>query len=77
MNLSINIDKYMSKFKKVRTSTLFEPTKDDITRALLQKKCPLCSRRLYQSRDGKMWRCKSKTTRDGFIIRDEVIKKYW
>jgi hypothetical protein len=76
MNIEINVEKFMSKFKKVKTSTLFEPSKEDITRALLQKKCPLCSRRLYQSRDGKMWRCKS-VVKDGFIIRDEVLKNYW
>jgi len=77
MNIELNISQYLHKFKKYpKATTLFELQPKDITRALLQKKCPHCGCKLYQTRDKKLWRCKS-VKRDGYIIRDEVIKKYW
>lgn len=74
-DISFDVEKFMSKFKLVKSSTLFEPTKDDIVRALIKRVCPLCSCKLYQSRDKRIWRCKS-VRRDRFVVRDEVISKY-
>jgi len=77
MNLShLSIEQYAHKFIKVKQSTLFEPTKQDKVKALLQKRCPLCSCKLYQKRDGTMWYCKSKR-KDKFIIRDSELRKYF
>lgn len=70
-----NIEQYLNRFKVIHPVTLFEPTKDDIVNALLKKKCPLCGCNLYQTRDKKLWICKS-VRKDKFIIRDEILKKY-
>ena len=70
-----NIEQYLSRFKVIHPVTLFEPTKEDFVNALLLKKCPLCSCNLYQTRNKKLWRCKS-VRKDGFIIRDETLSKY-
>ncbi len=77
MQLNFDVEKYLSRFKIYKPTTLFEPTKDDITRALLQKKCILCGRRLYQNRKGDKWFCKSKTANDKFMILDSTLKKYF
>lgn len=76
MNLNIPIEQYLKRFKVINPVTLFEPTKDDMVNALLQKRCPLCGTKLYQSRDGKKWFCKS-MRRDKYFIRDEVLRKYF
>ena len=70
-----NIENYLSRFKVINPVTLFEPTKNDIVNALLQKRCPLCGCKLQQTRDKKIWRCKS-IRKDRFIIKDETLKKY-
>lgn len=76
MNIEVDINKYMSRFKLMpKATTLFEPTRQDITNALLKKCCPLCGRKLYQTRNGKLWRCKS-IRKDGFFIKNETLEKY-
>lgn len=69
------VDTYMKRFKVVQAHSLFEPSKEDIVNALKKKLCPLCGRKLYPSRDGLIYRCKSKR-RDKFIVRAEVLNKY-
>lgn len=79
MNLSsLSIENYKHLFKKYpKATTLFEPTKEDITRALLKKCCPLCFKKLYPNRKGDKWFCKSKVSNDKFMIKSETIAKYF
>lgn len=67
---------YLSQFKIVKSKTLFDPSKEDITKALKERKCIYCGRRLYINRQGTIWRCKSKTSNDKFVVRNEVLTKY-
>lgn len=63
MELNINIEEYLKKFKVHNPITLFPPNFE-----LLQKNlCPVCGRKLYITRNKKMAYCKSKQN-DKFII---------
>lgn len=62
-------------YKVHKPVTLFEQSPAEITYFLRKKRCPKCLRKLYPTRDGKIWRCKS-VKKDGFIIKSETLKKY-
>lgn len=72
-----NISDYLdlSKFKIYKSTSLFEPSKEDLIAALSKKKCPLCGLKLYPTYDKKIYRCKS-VKKDGFVIRGEVLSKF-
>lgn len=65
----------LSKFKVHNPTSLFQPTAVEIVKALKDKRCIICLKKLYLTRDGKIWRCKSKVN-DKFIVKAEVMKKY-
>lgn len=67
---------YMDKFVVHKPTSLFDPSKEDIIKALSEKKCVICGRRLYQNRKGDKWFCKSKTSNDKFMVLDLTLKKY-
>lgn len=68
MELNINIDQYLSKFRVHNPKTLFPPNFE-----LLQKNlCPICGRKLYLRRDKKIAYCKSKQ-KDRFIIKGRTL----
>lgn len=78
MNLShLSIEQYAHKFIKTRRTTLFEPSRQDITKALLAKRCPLCFKKLYPNRKGDKWFCKSKVSNDKFMILSSTLSKYF
>lgn len=73
----LNVDEilgkdFMSRFKVYQASSLFEP---DLN-LLKEKRCPVCTRRLYANRAGTIWRCKSKMANDKFFIRNEILTKF-
>ncbi len=65
----------LSKFKLYKPTSLFPIEKEDIVRAFLKRCCPICNRKLYQTRNKAMWICKSKV-KDGFVVQDKVISKF-
>lgn len=65
----------LDKFKVFNPKSLFQPTAVEIVKALKDKRCIICLKKLYLTRDGKVWRCKSKAN-DKFIVKAEVMKKY-
>lgn len=68
MELNLDIEKYLSTFRVHNPKTLFPPNFE-----LLQKNlCPLCSRKLYITRNKKIAYCKSKQ-KDGFIIKGRTL----
>ena len=70
MELGIDIEKYMSRFRVFYPKSLFEP---DFS--LLKKgRCPICYRKLYWNMDKTIARCKS-IRNDKFFIRKEIFNK--
>ena len=63
MELTINTEEYLKKFKIFYPKTLFPPNFEN-----LQKNCcPVCGRKLYLTRNKKVAYCKSKV-KDKFTI---------
>lgn len=63
MELTLNVDQYLKRFKVHQPKSLFPP---DFT-LLSKNKCPICGRKLYLNVKKTMFRCKSKQ-KDKFII---------
>lgn len=68
MELNINIEQYLSKFKVHNPVTLFPPNFENLQKNL----CPICNRKLYIPRNKKIAYCKSKQ-KDGFIIKAQTL----
>jgi len=63
MDLQINTDQYLARFRVHNPTSLFPP---DFS-LLSKNKCPICGRKLYGNVKKTMFRCKSKQ-KDKFII---------
>ena len=68
MELNINIEEYLKKFKIHYPKSLFEPD----FRFLQEFRCPICYRKLYWNLDKTIARCKS-VKKDKFFIRKEIL----
>lgn len=64
----------LKRFKVFNPSTLFPPTPEELKKYLKEGRCPLCYRKLYWQRDGKIARCKSKAKDKFFIKRETYLK---
>ena len=68
MEINLDIENYLKRFKVYNPKTLFPPNFE-----LLQKNlCPICGRKLYLNRQKTIARCKSKV-KDKFIIQTKVL----
>lgn len=67
MELNLNIEQYLSRFKIYKETSLFPLTMEEKIRWIKQEKCPICQRRIYWNADGTKGFCKSKF-KDRFFI---------
>lgn len=74
MELQINIDQYLQKFTIRKSASLFQPTAGEIVKALKDKRCPICQRKLKIDMKGN-GRCASKF-KDKFFISKVKLDKY-
>lgn len=74
MELQINIDQYLKKFRVFNPTSLFQPTAVEIVKALKDKRCPICQRKLKIDMKGN-GRCASKF-KDKFFISKVKLDKY-
>lgn len=68
MELNVNIEEYLKRFKVYNPRTLFPPNFEN----LQKNKCPICGRKLYLTRNKKTAYCKSKV-KDGFVIKGQTL----
>lgn len=81
--MEIDTEAILNRFKNkkgevniFRPQTLFEPTFKDIQNALKEKRCPICSLRIYEMRNGG-YHCRSKKHKGFFITKNkfnEIVK---
>lgn len=66
MELSLDIEKYLQKFRVHNPKTLFPPNFE-----MLQKnKCPICFKKLYPNLKKTIYRCKQS---DKFFIKGQTL----
>jgi hypothetical protein len=70
MELNIQLEEYLKRFRIFYPKSLFEP---DFS-FLKEFRCPICYRKLYWNREKTVARCKS-VKNDKFFIRKDVLSK--
>jgi len=71
MELNLNAEQYLARFKVYNPKSLFPPNFE----LLRQGNCPICTRKLYWNmRKDKMF-CKSKKSNDKFMITRATLSR--
>lgn len=70
MELNIQLEDYLKRFRVFHSTSLFPPDFN----LLKQMKCPICARKLYFNRDQSKAFCKSKQKDKFFITRNTLSR---